>query len=259
MTAQQYSDETNPFAVRPDSDVPVGVQLNWRLRTLILTGRLRSNETLPSVRRLANWAGVNANTVRAVYDALQEEGLITSQQGRGTFVADRAQPKFGLEPIVLETFRRGQESGTDPRDLAIALMACADMLDVNADPPTPAGLDVAGVDSETIEIRRELRRQIAQLESELASYVRDLPVGELPTAPAWAEGHVAGVEELEHIRDILVAKLFKAREAAEARARSEGEARADHREPSGPGPLARAMSWWREAMEPRPPRPKDSR
>ena len=249
MPAQQYSDETNPFAVRPDSDVPVGVQLNWRLRTLILTGRLRANETLPSVRRLANWAGVNANTVRAVYDALQEEGLITSQQGRGTFVAERAEPKLGLESIVLETVRRGQESGTDPHDLAIALMACADMLDAEGGEAPPAGRDADDEGSETIEIRRELRRQIAQLEPELSSYVRDLPVGELPTAPAWAEGHVAGVEELEQIRDVLVAKLFKARQSAEERARSEGEARADRRQPHGPGPLAKAMNWWRDAMK----------
>ena len=105
--------------------------------------------------------------------------------------------------------------------------------------------------SETIEIRRELRRQIAQLESELSSYVRDLPAGELPTAPAWADGHVAGVEELEQIRDVLVAKLFKARGLAEERARREGEARADRREAPAPGPLARAMGWWREAMESR--------
>ena len=261
MPAQQYSDETNPFAVRPDSDVPVGVQLNWRLRTLILTGRLRSNETLPSVRRLANWAGVNANTVRAVYDALQDEGLITSQQGRGTFVADGAEPKLGLESIVLDTVRRGQESGTGPRDLAIALMACADMLDMESE-AAPASSDSVAERSETIEIRRELRRQIAQLESELSSYVRDLPAGDLPTSPAWADGHVAGVEELEQIRDVLVAKLFKARGLAEERARREGEARADGRETPAPGPLAKAMGWWREAMESRasrPSGPKDSR
>lgn len=251
MPAQQYSDEANPFVVRADSGVPVGVQLNWRLRTLILTGRLRSNETLPSVRRLANWAGVNANTVRAVYDALQEEGLITSQQGRGTFVAEGAQPRLGLESMVLDTVRRGQESGTGPRDLAIAFMACADMLDMEGGAPpsgSDSGSDVDDEGSETIEIRRELRRQIAQLESELASYVRDLPVGELPTAPAWAEGHVAGVEELEQIRDVLVAKLFKARLSAEERARREGEERGGHGEPPSPGPLATAMSWWREAM-----------
>jgi hypothetical protein len=128
-------------------------------------------------------------------------------------------------------------------------MACADMLDVEGDAEAPAGPDAADERSETIEIRRELRRQIAQLELELSSYVRDLPVGELPTAPAWAEGHIAGVEELERIRDVLVAKLFKARQSAEERARREGEARADHTEPPSPGPLARAMSWWGEAMK----------
>ncbi len=249
MTAQQYSAEMNPFAVRAESDVPVGVQLNWRLRTLILTGRLRPDETLPSVRRLAGWAGVNANTVRAVYDDLQAEGLVKSRQGKGTFVAEDAEAKLGLESIVLETVRRGQESGAAPRDLAIAFMACADMLDLEGGPTPPAPEPVAAEEEgETIEIRRELRRQIAQLESELASYVHDLPPGELPTAPAWAEGHIADVEELERIRDVLVAKLFKARQSAEERAKREGEARADRREPPAPGPLARAMGWWREAM-----------
>ena len=204
------------------------------------------------MRRLANWAGVNANTVRAVYDSLQEEGLIVSRQGSGTFVAEGAETRPALESIVLEAVRQGKESGMGARDLAIAFMACADMLD--ADGETDSGHDTAPADqgSETIEIRRELRRQIAKLESELTSYVRDLPPGELPTAPAWAEGHLAGVQELEQIRDILIAKLFKARGAAEERARLEGEARArsDEKDESlTVGPLSKAMGWWREAME----------
>lgn len=250
MPAQQYSAETNPFAVSPDSDVPVGVQLNWRLRTLILTGRLGPDETLPSVRRLADWAGVNANTVRAVYDDLQAEGLVRSRQGKGTFVAEGAEPRLELESIVLDAVRRGRESGAGPRDLAIAFMACADMLDIEGGSPPPVpSPEAAEEGAETIEIRRELRRQIAQLESELASYVHDLPPGELPTAPAWAEGHVAGVEELEQIRDVLVAKLFKARQSAERRAIREGERREGRSgEHAAPGPLAKAMSWWREAM-----------
>lgn len=246
--AQQYLDQANPFSVRPDSEVPVGVQLNWRLRTLILTGRLRPAETLPSVRRMADWAGVNVNTVRAVYDDLQADRLVTTRQGKGTFVAPDARPRTGLESIVLDSVRRGRESGTDPRDLAIALMACAEMLDADERGAAAPAPEAPGEEGETIEIRRELRRQIAQLESELASYVRDLPAGDLPTAPAWAEGHVAGTEELEQIRDVLVAKLFKARASAEERARREGAERGPPARPASPGPLARAMGWWREAM-----------
>jgi DNA-binding transcriptional regulator YhcF (GntR family) len=56
----------NPFAVDPGDQLPVGLQLTLRLRTLIATGRLPAGEKLPSIRRLAEWAGVNTNTARAV-------------------------------------------------------------------------------------------------------------------------------------------------------------------------------------------------
>ena len=69
----------NPFAVDPEDDLPVGLQLTLRLRALISTGRLAAGERLPSVRRLADWAGVNTNTVRAVYAGLEDEGLGTGR------------------------------------------------------------------------------------------------------------------------------------------------------------------------------------
>ncbi len=86
--AQQAEHEENPFAIDPGDELPVGLQLTWRLRALIATGRLRSGERLPSFRRLADWAGVNVNTVRAVYAGLEREGLVVSRQGQGTFVAE---------------------------------------------------------------------------------------------------------------------------------------------------------------------------
>lgn len=249
MPPQQEHKKENPFAVDPTAEVSVGVQLSWRLRTLILSGRLRAGDALPSVRRLADWAGVNANTARASYESLQAEGLIKSRQGKGTYVSEDAAPTPGLEQILLDTVRRGRESGMGPRDLAIAFMACADLLDgeetsaVTSTPP-----DIDAVEGETIGIRNELRRQISQLEFELGPYVPDLAPGELPTAPRWAQGHIADVGELEEIRDILFAKLFKARQAAETRARQEAEARAVEAGGTGGGPLAAAMSWWQRAM-----------
>jgi GntR family transcriptional regulator len=236
--------QSNPFALDPASDVPLGVQLNWRLRALILTGRLSPGERLPSLRRVAGWAGVNVNTVRAVYESLEERGLIFSQQGRGTFVSKTAAPEPELESIALEALRRGQGAGRDPQEVATVVMACANMLapeeELSAPPPAPgAGPDEA---SETIEIRQELRRQIARLEAELGVYVRDLP--ELYTATPRATAHVAGVEELEQTRDTLIAKLSEARRAAEDRARQAAEERLGKSDAAGAGPLANAKSWW---------------
>src|SRR4029079_15737997 len=54
----------NPFAVDHQSELPVGVQIGWRLRALVAGGRLAPGDSLPSVRRLAEWADVNVNTVR---------------------------------------------------------------------------------------------------------------------------------------------------------------------------------------------------
>jgi DNA-binding transcriptional regulator YhcF (GntR family) len=209
--------DPNPFATDRDDELPVGVQLAWRLRALIATGRLGAGERLPSFRQLAGWAGVNLSTVRSVYEGLEAEGLVVSRQGQGTFVADGVDATPELEEIAADALRRAREAGLSPRELAVVAMACASM----------------DAESETIEVRQELRRQIARLEAELAAYVRDLG-DELPTAPRRAEAHVAGVRELEQTRDTLIAKLSEAQKTAEERARREAA-----------GPLGRAMSWWR--------------
>jgi DNA-binding transcriptional regulator YhcF (GntR family) len=239
--------QPNPFALDPESDVPLGVQLEWRLRALVLTGRLAAGERLPSLRRVAGWAGVNVNTVRSVYESLEAEDLIVGQQGRGTFVAATVEPRPELEAIALEALRRAQRLGRDPAELAVVVMACADMLDPGeqltvADPELPADADEEGF--ETIEVRQELRRQISRLEAELAVYVRDLP--QIYTAPSRAKAHLAGVEELEQTRDTLIAKLSEAQRAAAERARREDEARLEQHGGSGGGPLESAQHWWQD-------------
>ena len=66
----------------------MGTQLAWQIQALITEGRLQPGEQLPSVRRLAESAGVNVNTVRAVYERLEGEGFIRTEHGRGSFVAE---------------------------------------------------------------------------------------------------------------------------------------------------------------------------
>jgi GntR family transcriptional regulator len=236
--------EPNPFAIDPSDELPVGLQLTWRLRALIATGQLARAERLPSFRRLAELAGVNLNTVRAVYEGLESDGLVISRQGQGTFVADGVEPAPELEEIAADALRRASDAGLGPRDLAIVAMACASMPgDVGGEAPAPApGLPDPELEGEAIEVRRELRRQIARLEAELAAYPRDLP-RDLPTAPRRAAAHVAGVEELEQTRDTLIAQLSAAQQAAEQRAREAGRERA-----RGASPLEQAMSWWRHKL-----------
>jgi len=212
--------ETNPFAIDPTDEVPVGLQLGWRLRALIRTGELPAGERLPSFRQLAEWAGVNVGTVRAVYETLEADGLVVTRHGQGTFVADGVVAAPQLEEIASDALRRAEEAGLGPRELAMVAMACAGL---------PEG------DSEVLEVRQELRRQIARLEAELASYTRHLQA-DLPTAPRRAVAHVAGVEELEQTRDTLIAQLAEAQRESEQEVRLRATSR---------GPLGRAMSRWR--------------
>lgn len=227
--------EANPFRVDPDDEMSVGLQLTWRLRALILTGQLGAGERLPSFRRLTEWSGVNFGTVRSVYEGLEREGLVISRHGQGTFVAEGVEAAPELEEIAAVALERATEAGFGARDLALVAMACAGLSAEVGPPTSPKELPDFEEDSEAIEVRQELRRQIARLEAELATYAPHVSA-DLPTAPRRAVAHVAGVEELEQTRDTLIAQL------AAAQRNSEQEVRRRAREQ---GPLGRAMSRWR--------------
>ncbi len=134
--AQQVEDRT-PFSADPGDELPVGVQLAWRLRALIAAGRLAAGDRMPSVRTLADWAGVNVNTVRGVYARLEDEGLIVTRHGRGSFVADDAGGSPEVERIAAEAIEAAADAGVDPRDVAIATLVSA-ALPEGLEPDLPA-------------------------------------------------------------------------------------------------------------------------
>ncbi|MCB0043976.1 MAG: GntR family transcriptional regulator [Caldilineaceae bacterium] len=71
--------------------LPISFQIKNNLKHAISSGHLEPNTQLPSVRDLASQLNVAANTVARAYKELQDEGLLITYAGRGTFVADLVQ------------------------------------------------------------------------------------------------------------------------------------------------------------------------
>ncbi|MBE6661907.1 MAG: GntR family transcriptional regulator [Ruminococcaceae bacterium] len=91
---------------------PIYEQLVEGLEREIVTGLLKPQSQLPSIRELSAVLGVNPNTVQKALGELDGLGIIISAQGRGMFVAEDAVEKIR---------ERMSSKITDIRELASAL------------------------------------------------------------------------------------------------------------------------------------------
>ncbi|MEF3302807.1 GntR family transcriptional regulator [Paenibacillus sp. GYB003] len=76
-----------PIRLSEDSAEPMYHQIEVQLRSLILSGTLPTGTLLPSIRELAQDLSCSIITIRRVYQDLENEGLLRTKQGTGTFVA----------------------------------------------------------------------------------------------------------------------------------------------------------------------------
>jgi GntR family transcriptional regulator len=75
------------------SGVPIYVQIMEQVRQQVSSGKLQPGDQLPTVRQLATELRVNFNTVARAYRLLDEAGLISTQQGRGTYIWEMPSPQ----------------------------------------------------------------------------------------------------------------------------------------------------------------------
>ncbi len=77
-----------PMQIQLDfrSKVPIYVQIIDRVKHGIASGELHPGDQLPPIRDLAAELDVNFTTVARAYRLLDEEGLISTQHGRGTYI-----------------------------------------------------------------------------------------------------------------------------------------------------------------------------
>lgn len=66
---------------------PLYEQIKEKMKTLIISGVLKPDERIPSVRELAQSLTVNPNTIQKAYKDLETEGFIYSVRAKGSFVA----------------------------------------------------------------------------------------------------------------------------------------------------------------------------
>jgi DNA-binding transcriptional regulator YhcF (GntR family) len=191
------------LAIDRGGEIPIGVQLAWALRARIGDGRLAPGRRLPGLRELAEMLGINANTARAVYQRLEQEGLIESRQGTGTFVASATPEPSAVGQIAADAARQARRTGVDPREVAAALYVSREPLD---------GESGQTAEAPAAERRRELRAQIAALEQTLSELQARHP-GLIP-APLQqvrqAGPRLLSADELERVRTQLVRRLAEA-------------------------------------------------
>jgi GntR family transcriptional regulator len=82
------------------SGLPIYTQIVNQVQAQVAGGVLQPGDQLPTVRALAEELRVNFNTVARAYRILDEARIISTQQGRGTYITEIPPPK------VTERLRR---------------------------------------------------------------------------------------------------------------------------------------------------------
>ncbi len=220
MSTQLQSPALDAFAaaIDRDADVPIGLQLGWALCARIHDGEFAPGQRLPGLREMAAASGLNVNTVRAVYQRLEQKGLLESQQGSGTFVASTLPRPSAIGTIAADAAREAEATGVDPRDVAAALYVAIPQ-DAQARPRQGSAGEETD-DESAVARRRALRAQVATLERAIGEIEAEHPgVAPRPTATRRSRGPtLLSTEELEQVRSTLVHKLAAVQAAIDEQA-----------------------------------------
>ncbi len=107
------------------SKIPIYIQIIDQIKHLIAAGELTPDNQLPPIRELAADLDVNFTTVARAYRLLDEEGLISTQHGRGTFILPLPEGQINgdfrredLERLTRYYLNESARLGYTPDDIA---------------------------------------------------------------------------------------------------------------------------------------------
>ena len=110
------------------SGTPIYTQIVEQVKQQVLSGELKPEDQLPTVRALALELRVNFNTVARAYRLLDEAGIISTQQGRGTYILEVPPPertdklrRQALEALTRDYLNEALRLGCAPAEIKKAL------------------------------------------------------------------------------------------------------------------------------------------
>jgi GntR family transcriptional regulator len=83
------STENISFSLDTGSGVPVYRQIINQIENAVVSGRMAVGDRLPTIRSLAVSLKINPNTIAKAYNELEIRGVLQTQVGSGTYIADK--------------------------------------------------------------------------------------------------------------------------------------------------------------------------
>lgn len=110
------------IVIQPQGTLAIYEQIVNQLKNAIVTGELKTNEALPSIRALAGDLQVSVITTKRAYEELEAEGLIRSVAGKGFYVCEyntdylKEKQLVMLEKRLAEVVKEAKDAGLSCQD-----------------------------------------------------------------------------------------------------------------------------------------------
>ncbi len=105
------------------SDKPIYEQITSQIKNLIISGRLKEGDPLPSMRILAKELRISVITTKRAYEELEQAGFISTVVGKGSFVRAtdtqviREEKLKEIEGLLAKAVTVAQQSGISQKEV----------------------------------------------------------------------------------------------------------------------------------------------
>lgn len=115
--------------ISSNTSKPIYEQITYQIKAMIMSGELRTGDSIPSMRALAKSIHVSVITVQKAYEDLQRDGFIETTVGRGSFVSARNKD-FYQEEQQRQAEEHLQEAAEIARSSGIPLSKLVELLTI---------------------------------------------------------------------------------------------------------------------------------